>query len=122
MEIFGVPDDPTPFVRLSTLKISAEDKPVVIGYRLVNPHLEEISRDEISNWYIDYLAKKQGIDPDEVSEDMEFVADVGLESIDLKALRAAIKNKFGRVVPDDEAAENITIASAIEATYRLANS
>lgn len=98
-----------------------DDNSITIGYRLVNSHPEKMVRAPIKDWYISWIADRVGKEPEDVYEEMHFMEGAGLDSIDLKALRAELKRKFGRIVPDDEAEENTHIYMAVDATYRLVN-
>lgn len=88
----------------------------------VKPAVATVSRNEISAWYMSWLADRSGLEVTELKEEMLFKEDVGLDSEDGKALRASIRAKFGKVIPDEEAVKNLTVASAIDATYNLMNS
>lgn len=104
------------------LLVPGADKTIVIGHRLEVPWTERVSREEISRWYREWLADRQGMEVEEVTEDLHFMDGLGLESGDLMALRAKIRERFGRVVPDEEAPRNVCVGQGIDATYRLANS
>lgn len=95
---------------------------IIIAHHLTVPWYETKSRDDIGKWYKAWLADRQGIDEEEVTEDLHFVDGLGLESGDIMALRANVMREFGRVVPDNEAEMNVYVAQAIDATWRLANS
>lgn len=117
MDNFRLSPKDRPFKALSL----PDDASLTIGYRLVNPHPEKMARSEIHDWYTLWIADRVGKKPEDINEGMRFMEDAGLESIDLKALRAELKRKFGRIVPDDEAEENTHIYMAVDATYRLVN-
>lgn len=100
-----------------------EGERLVIAHRLTVPWIEMVSRDEIKDWYLDELAIRQNeLGRDEIEEGMHFVDGLGLESGDIMAIRAKLDQRFGRIVPDDEASRNVYVGQAIDATYRLVNS
>lgn len=110
-----------------------ENKNFVIANRWVAPAVsaevaeksavqETVSRDSIRSFYLDWIGNRAGIDIKEMSEEMSFTEGAGLDSEDLKALRAALRARFGRNVSDEEAAKILTIGAGIDATYKLMNS
>lgn len=109
-----------PFVPLNAPKVAGE-KTAVIGYRLTNPHSEVIPCEDIKTWYIEWAADRMGDDVEDIKGSDEFMRDRNFESEDLKALRADVRKKYRKIVPDDQAEENITIGAAALATYRLVN-
>lgn len=120
-------------IKAVVLPRSENAKAVILGYRLTvplaeaqsavtEPVQETISRDDVKNWYLTWLSKRQGMNLEDLDEEMLFTDDVGLESEDLKALRAALRSRFGKIVPDEEAAKNVRVSMAIDATYKLVNS
>lgn len=80
-----------------------------------------VSRDSIKEFYYGWVSNRVGINPEELSEGMEFKEGAGLDSEDLMALRAAVRAKYGRNVSEEEAAVILTIGAGIEATYKLMN-
>lgn len=103
--------------------ILPEGERLVIAHRLIVPWRETVSRKEVREWYMAELERRQDdLTVDEIEEGMSFVDSLGLESSDLMAIRAKLLERFGRVVPDDEAERNVYVGQAIDATYRLANS
>lgn len=100
-----------------------EGERLVIGHRLTVPWQETVSREEVKDWYLAELERRQDeLTQGEIKEGMHFMDSLGLESGDLMAIRAKLFERFGRVTPDDEASRNIYVGQAIDATYRLANS
>ncbi len=79
------------------------------------------SREDIKSWYVNWLTNRTGLDSTDITEDSDFVEGLSMDSGDLKALRAALKNEYGRVVDDEEAKKNTTVGLAIDATCRLVN-
>lgn len=120
MDNFRIGRDGNPFIALSLPKSEGE-KSVVIGYRLTNHHKEVSPREPMKEWYMEWVADRMGRNVEEFQESDDFMKDAGLESEDLKALRADVRKKFRKLVPDDQAEENYTIGFAINATYRMVN-
>lgn len=110
-----------PFITLSLPKADGEKASVVIGYRLTNPHEEVTAQEPINNWYMEWVADRMGREVEEFQESDRFIEDANMESEDLKALRADVRKKFRKLVPDDQAEENYTIGFAVNATYRMVN-
>ncbi len=115
-----------------TYKVSlanGEDKSLTVAYRWTAPEAvriaggsDGISREDVRDFYLEWLANRSDRLIEELSESMHFVDDVNLDSEDLKALRAAVRKRFGRNVPDEEAEKNVTVDSAIDSTYKLISS
>jgi len=135
METLGIPQEPRPFERVNLPKAAEGDKVLTLGYRLPIPASEQtpvttevaateekVSKDEVLSWYLDWISNRTGIEVTDLNEGMHFTEDANLDSEDLKALRAALRANFGKVVPDEEAAKNVLISMAVDATYKLVNS
>lgn len=73
------------------------------------------------NWYKKWTSIRTGNSFEDMLEDGNFVDDLGLDSLDYSVLRADVKGTFGRLVPEDEAKDNVTPALAAKATYKLLN-
>jgi len=113
-------------------RITLLEGKTIVGHRWVAPAIpdevsekpvaETVSRDSIQRFYYEWVSNRAGIDPKEISGDMSFTEGAGLDSEDLKALRAALRAEYGRNVSDEEAAQILTIGAGIDATYKLMNS
>ncbi|OGH19708.1 MAG: hypothetical protein A3D74_00430 [Candidatus Levybacteria bacterium RIFCSPHIGHO2_02_FULL_37_13] len=96
--------------------------PVEVMEEKSTPSEERVSRDAVKEFYLGWISDRVGGDPKELSEEMSFQEGAGLDSADIMALRAAIRAKYGRNIPDEEAAKILTIEAGIDATYKLMNS
>lgn len=83
---------------------------------------DDVPREDVAVWYLQTVAKRTGMEEEELSGDTHFVDDANMDSEDLKWLRAQVRAKWGRNVSDEEAKSILTIGAAIDATYRLVNS
>ncbi len=79
----------------------------------------EISREDVAVWYLETVAKRTGMDEEELNGDTHFVDNASMDSEDLKWLRAQVRAKWGRNVSDEEAKSILTIGQAIDATFNL---
>ncbi|MBF0109558.1 MAG: acyl carrier protein [Magnetococcales bacterium] len=54
------------------------------------------------------------VEPDQVTDDANFVDDLGADSLDTVELVMALEEEFGMEIPDDAAGEIQTVRQAIE--------
>ena len=55
-----------------------------------------------------------GIDESEITREDRFVEDLGVESLDVVEMIAAIEEEFNIEIPDEEAEKNLTVGEAID--------
>jgi len=67
----------------------------------------------ISERVKEIIAKHLGIEPDKVTEDDNFIDDLGADSLDTVELVMAFEEEFGCEIPDDAAEKIITVKDAV---------
>ncbi|MCD6324962.1 acyl carrier protein [Candidatus Bathyarchaeota archaeon] len=55
-----------------------------------------------------------GIDESEITREARFVEDLGVESLDVVEMIAAMEEEFNIEIPDEEAEKNLTVGEAID--------
>ena len=55
-----------------------------------------------------------GIDESEITREARFVEDLGVESLDVVEMIAAMEEEFNIEIPDEEAEKNLTEGEAID--------
>ena len=71
-------------------------------------------RAEIAKKVIEIIAKKMDKSPDEITEQMTFINDLGADSLDTVEIMMDIEDEFGLSIPEEEAQKIETIALAID--------
>lgn len=67
----------------------------------------------IRDTFIDIVVEQLGVEPDEVLDEATFEDDLGADSLDKVELCMACEERFGIEIPDDMAAEWITVGQAL---------
>jgi acyl carrier protein len=62
----------------------------------------------------DIVAKKLGVNVDEVKPDSSFVDDLGADSLDTVELVMALEEEFDAEIPDEDAAKITTVQQAVD--------
>lgn len=62
----------------------------------------------------DIIAEVLSLDPEEITPESEFVADLGADSLDVLEIVMGIEREFGISIPDDAASGIVTVADAVE--------
>jgi acyl carrier protein len=60
------------------------------------------------------IAKHLGVDPDKVTEDADFVDDLGADSLDTVELLMKFEDEFGCEIPDEAADSMFTVGDVIK--------
>ena len=60
------------------------------------------------------IAKHLGIEPDKVTEDDNFIDDLGADSLDTVELALSFEDEFGCEIPDDAAESMFTVGDVIK--------
>jgi acyl carrier protein len=60
------------------------------------------------------IADILGLDEKEVTPDLNFVEDIGIESLDKVEMTAAMEEEFDIEIPDEEAERNLTVGQTID--------
>jgi len=55
-----------------------------------------------------------GLDESEIKREARFVEDLGVESLDVVEMIAAMEEEFNIEIPEEEAEKNVTVGEAIE--------
>lgn len=75
----------------------------------------------IELWYRKWCAIRKVVDIEEIGPDAHFIDDLEIDCMDLITLRTDVFGTFGRLVSDEEAANNVTCRMAAQASWRLLN-
>jgi len=62
----------------------------------------------------DIIVEQLGVNPEEVTEEASFIADLGAASLDTVELVMALEEAFDLEVPDEEAEKLTTVGAAIK--------
>ena len=68
----------------------------------------------ISERVKEIIAKHLGIEPDQVTEDDNFIDDLGADSLDTVELALTFEDEFGCEIPDDAAESMFTVGDVIK--------
>ena len=68
----------------------------------------------ISERVKEIIAKHLGIEPDKVTEDDNFIDDLGADSLDTVELALSFEDEFGCEIPDDAAESMFTVGDVIK--------
>ncbi|MBF0626431.1 MAG: acyl carrier protein [Magnetococcales bacterium] len=60
------------------------------------------------------VVEQLGVEPDQVTEEANFVDDLGADSLDTVELVMALEEEFGCEIPDEAAEKITTVKEAIE--------
>jgi len=55
-----------------------------------------------------------GIDESEITREARFIEDLGVESLDVVEMIAAMEEEFNIEIPEEEAEKNLTVGEAID--------
>ena len=70
--------------------------------------------DDILNRVTDIVVEELALDPNEVTEDANFIEDLGADSLDVVELVMAFEEEFEIESPDEEAENISTVQEAVE--------
>ena len=68
----------------------------------------------ISGRVKEIIVKHLGIDPDKVTEDANFIDDLGADSLDTVELAMSFEEEFGCEIPDEAAESMFTVGDVIK--------
>ena len=68
----------------------------------------------ISERVKEIIVKHLGIDPDKVTEDANFIDDLGADSLDTVELAMSFEEEFGCEIPDEAAESMFTVGDVIK--------
>src|SRR5512133_788189 len=77
-------------------------------------HKKRISMSEIGERVKKIIVDHLGVDPAKVTEDANFIDDLGADSLDTVELVMAFEEEFGCEIPDDAAETILTVGDAIK--------
>lgn len=60
------------------------------------------------------VAEVTGVDESEIKRESKFIDDLGVESLDIVEMIAAMEEEFDIEIPEEEAEKNITVGQAID--------
>ncbi|MEO5376592.1 MAG: acyl carrier protein [Magnetococcus sp. DMHC-6] len=69
---------------------------------------------DIAERVIKIVVEQLGVDKANVSEESNFVTDLGADSLDTVELVMALEEEFGCEIPDDAAEKIVTVKQAID--------
>lgn len=72
-----------------------------------------MTREEALEKVKNVVANQMNIGEDQVTEDAEFVKDLGADSLDQVDLIMALEDEFGLKIPEEEAGKLISVGSAV---------
>jgi acyl carrier protein len=81
---------------------------------LLRGALSSVGLSIVSDRVKDIIAKHLGIDRDKVTEDANFIDDLGADSIDTVELAMSFEEKFGCEIPDEVADSMFTVGDVIK--------
>ena len=70
--------------------------------------------DDILNRVTDIVVEELALDPNEVTENANFIEDLGADSLDVVELVMAFEEEFEIEIPDEEAENISTVQEAVE--------
>lgn len=68
---------------------------------------------EIADRVKSIVVEKLGVEPEKVTEDANFITDLGADSLDTVELIMDFEKEFGATIPDEEAEKIKTVGDAI---------
>jgi acyl carrier protein len=68
----------------------------------------------VSDRVKDIIAKHLGVDRDKVTEDANFIDDLGADSLDTIELAMSFEDEFGCEIPEEEADSMLTVGDLIK--------
>ncbi len=72
-----------------------------------------MDRDEIFDKVKEVIVEQLNVEEDDVSEDAQFVDDLGADSLDIVELVMALEESFGVSIPDEDAEGIRTVGDAV---------
>ncbi len=70
--------------------------------------------DDILNRVTDIVVEELALDPNEVTENANFIEDLGADSLDVVELVMAFEEEFEIEIPDEDAENISTVQEAVE--------
>lgn len=67
----------------------------------------------------DVLAQQFEIDPETISMDTNLIDDLGADSLDVVELIMSVEDEFGIAIPDENAANLVTVAKIVDYLEKL---
>lgn len=68
---------------------------------------------EIADRVKSIVVEKLGVEPEKVTEEANFITDLGADSLDIVELIMDFEKEFGATIPDEEAEKIKTVGDAI---------
>ena len=68
------------------------------------------------------IAEQLGVEPEKITPDAEFVADLNADSLDLVELIMSLEEEFGVEISDEEAEKIVKVSDAMDFIEEHANS
>ena len=73
-----------------------------------------MTRDEVLELIREHLADELQLDPERVQESTHFREDLSADSLDLYTLVQELEDSYGVRIPDEEAAQILTVGQAVD--------
>lgn len=77
-----------------------------------------ISRDAVKQKVIAIISEQMAVDADKLTEDLNMVVDLGVDSLDVVELIMEFEDTFDLNIPDERAGDISTIAQIIDYIYK----
>lgn len=77
-----------------------------------------MNKEEIKNKIKEIIVDKNGVEAEQVTDNADFKADLGMDSLDNVELLMEIEKEFGITIPDDEAEKVHTLNDCVEIVDR----
>jgi len=75
---------------------------------------EKVQMSEIASRVREIIAQELGVEGEKVTDDANFVEDLGADSLDTVELVMAFEEEFGVEIPDEDAEQMQTVGQAIK--------
>ena len=80
--------------------------------------IEVMSKEEILKTVVDICVDQLGVNPEQVTLETSFIADLGADSLDTIELVMAMEEEFSVNIADEDAEKVTTVAQAVELIER----
>ena len=77
-----------------------------------------MNKEEIKGKIKEIIVDKNGVPAEQVTDNADFKADLGMDSLDNVELLMEIEKEFGITIPDDEAEKAHTLNDCVESVER----
>lgn len=77
-----------------------------------------MNKEEIKNKIKEIIVDKNGVEAEQVTDNADFKADLGMDSLDRVELMMEVEKEFKISIPDDEAEKACTLNDCVEIVER----